>query len=369
MYVLVIGLRGFPGIQGGVETHSEQLYPRLAGLGARVEVVTRSTYWNDEKPARYQGVQLTPIWSPAQTSLETFVHSFLAVLYALVKRPDVLHLHAIGPAIFAPLARLGGLKVVVTHHGPDYDREKWSGFAKWVLRTGERLGMRWSSERIVISETIRDLVKAKHQRDSVLIPNGVPKATPIATQDWLDARGVKAGHYVLQVSRLVPEKRQLDLIQAFEKSAAQAQGWHLLLAGALNSDDEYQQALRDAARLNPQVILTDFQTGDVLRELLTHAGVFVLPSSHEGLPIALLEALSYSLRAYASDIPANLEVPIGSERFFPLGDVDALAGLLSAAATTEWTAEDRATALAIADAYDWDKIAKQTLAVYESMIA
>ena len=366
MYVLVVGLRGFPGIQGGVETHCEQLYPRLAQLGAKVEVVTRSSYWGGDKPPTYLGVKLTSVWSPSSATLETFVHSFLAVLYAAYKRPDVLHLHAIGPGLYAPLARLFGLKVVVTHHGPDYDREKWSGAAKFVLRLGERLGMRWSHRRIVISETIRDLVAAKHQRDSDLIPNGVPKAQPIASTDWLTAQGVTPGKYVLQVSRLVPEKRQLDLIKAFERSGIQDHGFHLLLVGALDSDDDYQNALRDAARANPQVVLSGFQTGDTLREILTHAGVFVLPSSHEGLPIALLEALSYSLRSFASDIPSNLEVPIAAEQFFPLGDVKALAGLLAQAANRTWTDEDRARTLTIAEAYDWDEIAAQTLAVYQS---
>ena len=365
MYVLVVGLRGFPNIQGGIETHCEQLYPRLVELGARVEVVTRSTYWDASKPASFGGVQLTKIWSPSSTKLETLLHSLLAVLYAISKRPDVLHLHAVGPALFTPLARLFGLKVVVTHHGPDYDREKWGRFARWVLRVGECFGMRCSSRRIVISQTIRDLVFAKYNRRCDLIPNGVPKAQPVVSHDWLDGAGVTPGRYVLQVSRLVPEKRQLDLIQAFEKSAMQNSGWHLLLAGALDSDDDYQNALRDAARVNPQIVLTDFQTGDVLREILTHAGAFVLPSSHEGLPIALLEALSYSLRAYASDIPANLEVPIDEENFFPLGDVEALAALLDQASEGAWTEVDRARSLAVADKYDWDLIAEQTLKVYQ----
>ena len=365
MYVLVVGLRGFPGIQGGIETHCEQLYPRLVELGAEVEVVTRSSYWSDSKPAEHLGVKLTPVWSPASTTLETFVHSFLGVLYAAYKRPDVLHLHAIGPAIFTPLARLFGLNVVVTHHGPDYDREKWNEFARWLLRLGERLGMRWSHRRIVISETIRDLVQDKHRLDSDLIANGVPRAEPMSSSNWLDAQGVEPGKYVVQVSRLVPEKRQLDLVQAFEKSAIQSRGWHLLLVGANDSDDDYQNALRDAASANPHIVLTGFQTGETLREILTHAGAFVLPSSHEGLPIALLEALSYALRSFASDIPANLEVPIDSRQFFPLGDVLALTALLVEAADSPWTDADRAGALAIADTYDWDFIARQTLAVYE----
>lgn len=365
MKILVVGLRGFPDIQGGIETHCEHLYPRLVELGAEVEVFTRSTYWGKDKPKQYQGVTLTSLWSPAHTQLETFVHSFLAVVMAAFKRPDVVHIHAIGPAIFVPLARLAGLNVVVTHHGPDYDREKWGRFPRWILRTGERLGMRWAQSRIVISKTIRALVQDKHQRDSDLIPNGVPLASPVASTDWLQARGVTPGKYAVQVSRLVPEKRQLDLAHAFAASDASTAGWHLLLVGALDSDDEYQTELRSVAAANPQIMLTDFQSGDALREILTHAGAFVLPSSHEGLPIALLEALSYSLRAFASDIPANLEVPLPADQFFALGDVDALAGLLSEAAKHDWTDADRARALAITQHYDWDLIAQQTLEVYQ----
>ena len=71
MYVLVVGLRGFPGIQGGVETHCEQLYPRLAQLGAKVEVVTRSSYWGGDKPPTYLGVKLTSVWSPSSCLLYT----------------------------------------------------------------------------------------------------------------------------------------------------------------------------------------------------------------------------------------------------------------------------------------------------------
>ena len=217
----------------------------------------------------------------------------------------------------------------------------------------------------MISKTIRALVEEKHQRNCDLIPNGVLPASPVKTFDWLTARGVTPGRYVLQVSRLVPEKRQLDLVRAFEASDASAAGWHLLLVGALDSDDEYQRQLRAAAAANSHILLTDFQSGQILQEVFTHAGVFVLPSSHEGLPIALLEALSYSLRTFASDIPANLEVQLPDEHFFGLGDIEALAGLLSGAAGSRWSETDRAAALSITDNYDWDTIAEQTFAVYQ----
>jgi hypothetical protein len=62
---------------------------------------------------------------------------------------------------------------VVTNHGPDYDRQKWGGFAKWALRTGEMLGARFAHRMITVSQTIRDLMRDKHGITADYIPNGV----------------------------------------------------------------------------------------------------------------------------------------------------------------------------------------------------
>lgn len=306
MRVMVLGLRGFPGIQGGVETHAEHLYPRLRDLGCDIEVLVRSPYWKGEASRGVPGIRFKPIWCPSSNGAEAFVHSFLGVLYAAWRRPDVLHIHAVGPALFAPLAKLFGLKVVVTHHGPDYDREKWSPAAKAILRTGERLGMLFSDARIVISDVIGQLVQRKYGRDSVRIPNGVEIPAALGDDETIRSLGLTSGRYVLTVSRMVPEKRHLDLIEAFGRAGLD--GWKLALVGDLSADDAYTRQVVAAAERSPDVVLTGFQKGKALAQLYGHAGVFVLPSTHEGLPIALLEALSYGLPSVASDIPANLEV-------------------------------------------------------------
>jgi glycosyltransferase involved in cell wall biosynthesis len=358
---MVLGLRGLSKVQGGVETHAAQLYRRLAALGCDVEVLARTPF----VPAgenRVGDVRVRRLWSPQRSGLEAMIHSLIGVAYAAISRPDILHIHAVGPSIVSPLARFAGLRTVVTHHGADYDRDKWGRFARWVLLTGERFGMRYSDARIAISGTIVQLIRAKYARDAELIPNGVEVHPIRAETDYLVTLGAQPGRYFLNVGRMVPEKRQLDLIHAFSRAAIP--DWKLVLAGKLG-DDRYSDAVRAAAASTAGVILAGYVGGESLEQIYSHAGAFVLPSSHEGLPIALLEALSYGLPSLASDIAGNREVGLEPACYFPLGDIEALAARLaqlareplSAAAAADrrrWT-EER---------YDWERIARQTLSVY-----
>ena len=232
MKVLVLGIRGIPGVQGGVETHAEHLYPRIAALGCEVEAIVRTPFV-DKGTASFGTIRLRRIWSPRWTGVEALVHSLLGVVYAGVTRPDILHVHAVGPALVVPLARLLGLRVVMTHHGPDYDRDKWGPMARRVLRLGERLGVEFSNARIVISSVIARSIERQFDRDSVLIPNGVVPGAPTLATDVLDRLGLQPGRYFLHVGRMVPEKRQLDLIRAYVMAAVP--GWKLVLVGGLDS--------------------------------------------------------------------------------------------------------------------------------------
>lgn len=368
MRVTFLGLRGFPEVQGGVETHAEHLCPLLVELGCEVDVIVRAPYQPESIGNEWKGIRFHRLWAPRSKGLEAILHTGLGVLYAgFVRRPDVLHVQAIGPALMVPLARLLGLRVVVTHHGPDYDRQKWGYFARQVLQLGERFGMRWANERIVISEVIRSLVRRKHGRDSALIPNGVVLPEMPNTVGALTAFGLESGKYVLLVSRLVPEKRHLDLIAAFQQAALS--GWKLAIVGASDHPDAYVREVLDTAAATPGVVCTGLQTGLALSELYAHAGIFVLPSSHEGLPIAMLEALSYGLPVVASDIPANLEVGLSAEHYYPLGDVTPLAARLKEFAAQALTAETRESRRAwVSERFDWRDIARQTLVVYKAVV-
>jgi len=379
MKIVVLGTRGFPGVQGGVEAHCENLYTRLVKQGCEVTVFTRLPYI-DPTIKEYNGVKLIPISCPKSKSLEAIVHTFKGVLAAKKLKPDVLHIHAIGPSLFVPLARILGLKVVMTHHGPDYMRKKWGGLAKLVLRLGEWAGVTFANQVIAISRTIADEIKVKYGREAIVIPNGV--VVPELKEKWdspiqqgklsVGTVPIFPGKYVLAVGRFVPEKGFCDLIEAFEKMgtpfSASAQDWKLVIAGDADHEDKYSLELKEKARANLNILLTGFISGEPLKELYSHAGLFVLPSYYEGLPIVLLEAMSYGLSCIVSDIPANKEVGLPENRYFAPGDVNAMVEKIREFVDKPLGPDEIARQISVLrEKYDWDRIAERTMGVYREI--
>lgn len=364
--VMMLGLRGVPKVQGGVERHVEELAQRLARQGIVVEVLARAPYVARKTPHRWRGLLITPLPAPRSRSLEAILHTLVGIVHAARRGPDILHIHAVGPSLLVPLARALGLRVVVTHHGYDYERAKWGRVARTALRLGEWAGMRFADRRVAVSKGIARTMKHRYGVRVAAVPNGVTPMKPPATTTALERFGLTSGRYVVMVSRLVPEKRHLDLIEAFAQSAPA--GWKLAIVGGADHEDAYSRMVLAAAEATPGIVATGFQSDLALSELTAHAGLFVLPSSHEGLPIALLEALAAGLPVLASDIPANREIGLPEECYVPVGDVAALAAAIARACARGRTEAERAAARArIGRDYDWDRIAEEIRWLYETL--
>ena len=453
MKIVVTGTRGIPNVMGGVETHCEELFPRIAAMGEDVTVIRRKSYVNDGLK-EWKGVKLVDIETPKKKSFEAIIHTYRAINMAKKLGADILHIHAIGPALLTPYAKMLGMKVVFTHHGPDYDRDKWGKAAKMVLKLGERMGCMFADDVIVISDVIRNLIKEKYGRTKNvhLIYNGVSKPEICDYPEYFEELGIKKGRYILGMCRFVPEKNLHHLVEAFniikneelrikkessalaneelkikkqglaqadeelkikkqysaqadeelkikkqdsaqadeelkikKQGAAQADeelrikkqvaaqaneelkgkdggddDIKLVLAGDTDFEDDYSRGLKEMARKNG-VVLTGFVKGRKLHSLLTNCMCYCLPSSHEGLPIALLEAMSYGVKVIVSDIPANLEVGLPQNDYFHVGNVDELAKKLNDVMThpVEHIEYDMTK-------YDWDKIAREVKEVYLS---
>lgn len=359
MKIFVTGTRGIPGIMGGVETHCEELFPRMAERGFDVTVARRKSYVPAPRES-YQGVALVDIETPKRKSLEAIVHTFRSIVAAKKRKADVVHIHAVGPALMTPLARLLGMKVVFTHHGPDYERDKWGLAARTMLRLGEAMGTLFANEVIVISHVIDDMLVRKYGRkDCHIIYNGVPAPDIADAPAYFTQLGIEQGQYIFAMCRFVPEKNLHHLIEAYSRT--DRKGCKLVIAGDTDFEDDYSRELKRYAR-EQGVVLPGFIKGRKLHALLSHARCFVLASSHEGLPIALLEAMSYSLPVLVSDIPANLEVGLDADAYFPVGDTATLQQKLQRTIDAPF-----ARIPYNMHKYDWDSIADRLGTVYKTL--
>ncbi len=368
MKIVVTGTRGIPNIMGGVETHCEELFPRIAKRGFDVTVIRRTDYVKDDLK-EWKGVKLVNIDSPKKKSFEAIIHTFRAINEAKRLKADILHIHAIGPALLVPYAKMLGMKVVFTHHGPDYDRDKWGFAAKTMLKLGERMGCMFADEVIVISDVIRNLIKRKYNRVNHvhLIYNGVSQPEICDYPEYFKELGIEKGKYILGMCRFVPEKNLHHLVSAYaqikneELKIKKNSGIKLVLAGDTDFEDDYSRGLKEKARKNG-VVLTGFIKGRKLYSLLTNCRAYCLPSSHEGLPIALLEAMSYGVKVIVSDIPANKEVGLPESDYFHVGNVDALVEKLKAVIRQPLKHFNYDM-----KKYDWEKIADQVGEIYNNL--
>ncbi len=357
MKIFVIGTRGFPDIQGGVEKHCEILYPLLASEDCLITLFRRKPYVvNNERTYSY--INFVDLPSTKVPGFEAFYHSFLCTIISIIKRPDIVHIHNIGPGFFVPFLKITGLKVILTYHSPNYEHVKWSGFTRYFLKCAEFISTKFSDIVIFVSRYQMD--KLGDKENFVHINNGVKIPLPVDKDDYLKSIGLQKRKYILAVGRLVEEKGFDLLIRAFSKR--EQKDIQLVIAGDSDHETAYSALLRHLAKDN-DVILPGFVSGEKLEQLYFHSRLFVLPSYNEGQPLALLEAMSYNLPVLASNIPANLQVSLPDDCYFTSGDVESLISSLNHKIHSAF-----ATANYNMTKYDWNQIAVQTGDVYEHLL-
>jgi glycosyltransferase involved in cell wall biosynthesis len=344
---------------GGIETHGETIYPRIAAATDEFEIaiLARSPYVG-RRSYHHAGCRIAPVWTVKHKLVETALHSFLAVLHARFReRCELLHVHAIGPGLVIPLAKGLGMSVVATHHGHDYSRLKWGRIAKAFLRLGEWCMVAYADRIICVSENSAVSLQAaypRHRQKIDHIPNGATLVDEAAfSSAILDELGLTPSGYVLAVGRLVPEKGFQDLVAAFRQTDIP---YKLVVVGAADHDDAFSSQL--VAQASPRVVFAGRRRRAELATLYRHAGLFVLPSYHEGLPIVALEALQ-AAPIVLSDIVANLDLGLPAHHYVPTGDVAALVRLLEDGGFERYRVADKA----FVARYDWEDVTARTLEV------
>ncbi len=345
--IAVIGTRGFPGIQGGVESHSYHLYTHMEDV--HVRLYRRRAYLTEQSSRLFPDIEYIDLPSTRVKGFEAVWHTLLSVLHIMFHRPDVVHIHNIGPGMFAPLLRLVGLPVVLTYHSPNYEHTKWSAPARWLLRQCEKLSLRFSNHVIFVNKY--QMEKCGALNKSVFIPNGIDPVTRSTSTSFLDKHGITAGIYLLAVGRLTPEKGLEYLVEAANRLPQVTQ---VVIAGASDHDSTYRNLL-EQKDTGKKVVFTGFTTGEDLRQLYSHARAFVLPSLNEGFPMVLLEAMAYGLPILCSDIPGTRQVQLPDQDYFSVKDVDSLCAAITRMLDMSTEKQDYEL-----EQYNWDHIAALT---------
>ncbi|MEL6927278.1 MAG: glycosyltransferase family 4 protein [Cyanobacteria bacterium J06600_6] len=373
MKIAVIGVKGLPAGQGGIERACQELYPRLVKLGHSVDLYARPSYTKKRGFYRYeyQGVQVIGLPALPFRGLDALFCSAMGSFVSSLGNYDIIHFHALGPSLFSWLPRLvSSSKIVATCHGLDWQRAKWGKLSSSIIYLGEKAAVRYADNLVVVSEDLQKYFAQTYDRDSVYIPNGPGGFAPTSEKlAYLDSLNLRPQKYLLFLGRLVPEKRPELLIEAFQK--LQPQGWKLVLTGSTSNTEKYGVELRRLAKNNPNIIFTGELGGKSLAEIIRGAGLFVLPSDLEGLPLVMLEAMHEEIPVLASDIPPHKQL-VGEDKgfLFKAGNLD------SAVEVMQNALEQPSVRMAMAkrakqhivSVYNWDKIATQNLKVYTQLV-
>lgn len=367
--IAMLGHKSIPSRQGGIEIVVEELAVRMAALGHQVTIYNRSGHhvsgkeFDQKKLREYKGIRMKYVPTIDKKGLAAMSASFFAAVAAAFGKYDVVHFHAEGPCAMLWLPKLFGKRCIATVHGLDHQRAKWGKFASTYIMLGEKCAVRFADEIIVLSEGVQKYFLDTYGRKTRFIPNGVNRPVIHEAEIIKNKFGLEKDTYILFLGRLVPEKGLRYLIQAFKQVKTDKK---LVIAGGSSDTDEFASELWEMAKDDDRIIFTGFVQGQELDELYSNAYVYTLPSDLEGMPLSLLEAMSYGNCCLVSDIDECASVVEDKALIFKKSDVNDLKEKLQLACDQSKIVEQMKAEAAdfICGKYNWDDVVKETLSLY-----
>ncbi len=366
--IAMFGHKRIPSREGGIEIVVEELATRMVEKGNQVICFNRRGHhvsgaeYDGNVGRDYKGVKLIPVWTLDIKGIAAMTASLSAAIKAAGSGADVVHIHAEGPAAVCGILKLFKKKVVVTIHGLDWQRAKWGGMASWYIKWGEKQAVKYADEIIVLSRGLQEYFQNEYGRGTVFIPNGVKKPEIIEADEIRKIWGLEKNSYVLFLGRIVPEKGLKYLVDAWKGIKTDKK---LVIAGGSSDTQEFMDELKDMCDDN--VIFTGFQQGRVLEELYSNAYIYTLPSDLEGMPLSLLEAMSYGNCCLVSDIPECAEVVEDKAAIFKKSDVADLRRMLQELLDDSQKVDKykKSATEFITKKYNWDDVVDKTLELYK----
>ncbi|RJO61508.1 glycosyltransferase [candidate division WS5 bacterium] len=368
MKVFVIGARGFPHVQGGIEKYCEELYSRLAKKNnVDITGLVIPNYYK-KNVENWEGIKFIYIRSLKSKNYEKILYGLLASLITIIKKPDIAHFHGLSCCLYIPLVKLFNIKVILTFQSRDYLYPKWGKIAKYVWRLSEKAALK-SDQIIAVSHAHMEYIK-NYTNKVVRIPNGVEiNHLDISNNEegyFLRKYGLEKQGYIFFAGRFTPEKAIEDLVTAYEQLGTDK--WKLVLAGDADHEDSYSRKIKNRIQRIKNIILTGFITGKELQALFANAKLFVLPSKFEGLPHVLLEAVSFNIEVLASNIEANLQINLDKDSYFEQGNIEDLKQKVRFLLENETPNEVKLRRMEmIRKEYNWETISEKIYGLYETL--
>jgi len=365
----MIGQKGIPATSGGVERHVEELAKELTKIGHEVLVYARAWY-TPKSVKNYQGIRVIHTAGINSKHLDAITHTFTATVNAIRQKPDVIHFHGVGPSLISWLPRLISprIKVVATFHSMDRYQYKWGKIAKCFLSLGEKFICLFPHATITVSRGLYHYCLNQYHKLTTYIPNGVPVWDNEKHTDKLMPFHLTPQKYLLTVSRLIKGKGAHYLISAWKTIKAQnptaLEGLKLVIVG--DGSENYLNELYAQANGDRDIVFTGNRQGDELKALFANTTLFIHPSENEGLPLSVLEAMSFAKPVLVSDIPGHQEIIHDSHFWFPTADVQSLANKITELINQPELLKSAGNANReiVAQHYSWKDIAEKTEKVY-----
>lgn len=364
--IAFLGMKHCPAFgQGGIEVVVEELSTRMVQLGYKVTCFNRNGK-NEKKNKlkEYKGIKIVSVPTLDIRGIAAASASLTAAVRAAFGKFDVVHFHAEGPCAMMWIPKLFGKRCVATIHGLDHQRSKWGRFASRYILFGEKCAVKFADEIIVLSKGVQDYFMDTYGRETVYIPNGVNRPVVREADQIQHKFGLKKDDYILYLARLVPEKGLHYLIEAFKQVKTDKK---LVIAGGSSDTDPYVNQLKEMAKDDKRIVFTGFVRGELLDELYSNAYIYTLPSDLEGMPLSLLEAMSYGNCCLVSDIAECTEVVEDKAVVFRKSDVSDLREKLQELCDNAPMAEKYKSQSAdfIFSKCSWDEAVEKTLKLYD----
>lgn len=369
MNIAMYGHKRIPSREGGIEIVVEELCSRMVQKGHNVCCYNRKGHhvsgaeYDQNISAEYKGIQIKDVFTVEQKGLAAVSSSFFASLGTAFGKYDVVHIHAEGPAAFCWIPKLLGKKIIVTVHGLDHQRAKWGKIASTYIMMGEKSAVKYADEIIVLSKGVQKYFMDTYGRKTQYISNGVNRPEIRSANLIAQKYGLQRDDYILFLGRLVPEKGLRYLVEAFKQVETDKK---LVIAGGSSDTSSFMDEIITLASNDKRILFTGFVQGEILEELYSNAYIYTLPSDLEGMPLSLLEAMSYGNCCLVSDIAECAEVVEDKAVVFKKSDVNDLSEKLQQLCDNEKYVQrykDEARDF-ICKKYNWNDVVEQTMQLY-----